>query len=118
MPDDGTLRNEDDLAIGRVVVQREGGDNVDFVTNRESTDIFADSVDGACGLIAETCRKLDGLEVVIDPPHGFGAVDADRLDLYADLVRTGGRNLGLDELQNLGSSSLREFDRAGHGGLR
>src|SRR6266446_7022483 len=70
-------------------------------------------VDDARSLIAETCRKLlDGLEVVVDPPHGFGAVDADRLDLDADLVRTGGRNLDFDELENLRSSSLCEFDRA------
>src|SRR5882757_8516903 len=100
------VRYEDDLAIGRVVVQREGRDDVDFVTNRESAHILADSVDGACGLIAETCRKLDALDVVVDPPHGFGAVDADRLDLDADLVRTWGRNLDLDELENLRSSAF------------
>src|SRR6267143_7091959 len=112
------VRYEDDLAIGRVVVQREGRDDVDFVTNREAAHILADSVDGACGLIAETCRKLDGLDVVVDAPHGFGAVDSDRLDLDADLVRTWGRNPDLDERENLRSSSLCEFDRARHGGLR
>ena len=105
-------RYEDDLAIGRVVVQREGRDDVDFVTNRESADILADSVDGACGLIAETCRIPDVLDVVVDPPHSFGTVDADRLDLDADLVRTWGRNLDLEETENLRSSSLCEFDRA------
>src|ERR1700732_2410036 len=39
------VRYEDDLAIGRVVVQREGRDDVDFVTNREAAHILADSVD-------------------------------------------------------------------------
>src|SRR5580700_3276477 len=112
LPDNGMVRYEDDLAIGRVVVQREGRDDVDLVTNREAAHILADSVDGACGLITETCRKLDALDVVVDPPHSFGAVDADRLDLDADLVRTWGRNLDLDELENLRSSSLCEFDRA------
>jgi hypothetical protein len=85
--------------------------DVDFVTNRESAHILSDSVDGACCLIAETCRKLDGLDVVVDPPHGFGAVDADRLDLDTDLVGTWGRNLNLDELENLRSSRLCEFDQ-------
>src|ERR1700719_528010 len=103
---------EDDLAIGRVVVQREGRDDIDFVTNRESAHILANSVDGACGLIAETCRKLDGLDVVVDPTHGFGAVDANRLDLDADLVRARSRDLALDEFENLGPSGLCEFDRA------
>ena len=113
LPDDGMVRNEDDLAIGRVVVQREGRDDVDFVTDREAAHVLADSIDDARGLVAETCRKLlDGLDVVVDPPHGFGAVDADRLDLDADLVRTWSRNLDLDELENLRSSGLCEFDRA------
>src|ERR1700720_1043380 len=106
------VRYEDDLAIGRVVVQREGRDDIDFVTNRESAHILANSVDGACGLIAETCRKLDGLDVVVDPPHGFGAVDANRLDLDADLVRARSRDLALDEFENLRPSGLCEFDRA------
>src|SRR5580692_7477155 len=106
------VRYEDDLAIGRIVVQREGRDDVDFVTNRESAHILSDSVDDACGLVAETCRKLDALDVVVDPPHRFGAVDADRLDLDADLVRARSRDLALDEFENLGPSSLREFDRA------
>src|SRR5580704_8790822 len=106
------VRYEDDLAIGRVVVQREGRDDVDFVTNRESAHILADSVDGACGLIAETSRKLDGLDVVVDPPHGLRAIDANRLDVDAELVQARSRNLGLDELENLRSSGLCEFDRA------
>jgi hypothetical protein len=107
------VRNEDDLAIRRVVVQREGGDDVNVVTDREAAHVLAYSIDAARSLVAETCRKLlDGLDVVVDPPHGFGAVDADRLDLDADLVRTWGRNLDLDELENLRSSSLCEFDRA------
>src|SRR4030088_744000 len=106
------VRNEDDLAIGRVIVQREGGDDVDVVTDREAAHVLAYSIDDARSLVAETCRKLNALDVVVDPPHGFGAVDADRLDLDADLVRTWGRNLDLDELENLRSSSLCEFDRA------
>ena len=106
------VRYEDDLAIGRVVVQREERDNVDFVTNRESAHILTNSVDGAYDLITKTCRKLDALDVVVDPLHSFGAVDADRLDLDADLVRTWGRNLDLDELENLRSSSFCELDRA------
>src|SRR6266550_2012544 len=94
-------RYEDDLAIGRVVVQREGRDDVNFVPNRESAHLLADSVDGASGLVTETCRKLYALDVVVDPPHGFGAVDADRLDLDADLLRARSRNLALDEFENL-----------------
>jgi hypothetical protein len=44
----------------------------------------------ARSLGAETWRKKNftGLEVVVGPPHGFGAVDEDRLHLDADLVRT------------------------------
>src|ERR1700732_2532931 len=105
------VRYEDDLAIGRVVVQREGRDDIDFVTNRESHHILADSVYGACGLIAETCRNLDALDVVVTPPHGFGAVDANRLDLDADLVRARSRDLALHEFENLRTSGLCEFDR-------
>src|SRR5512140_2680005 len=98
--------------MGRVVVHREGRDDVDFVTCCEAAHVLAYSIDDAGGLVAETRRKLDGLDVVVDPPHGFGAVDADRLDLDADLVGTRSRNLGLDELEDLRSSSLCEFDRA------
>src|SRR6266481_9514619 len=113
LPDDCMDRNENDLAVRRVVVQREGRDDVDFVTCCKAAHVLADSIDDARSLVAETCRKLlYGLDVVVDPPHGFGAVDADRLDLDADLVRTWGRNLDLDELENLRSSSLYEFDRA------
>jgi hypothetical protein len=41
------LWNEDDLAIGRVVVQREGGDDVDVVTDRETAHVLAYSIDDA-----------------------------------------------------------------------
>src|SRR5580704_9185082 len=99
------VRYEDDLPIGRIVVQREGRDDVDFVTNRVSAHTLADSVDDACGLVAETRRKLHALDVVVDPPHGFGAVDA-------DLRRARSRDLALDEFENLRPSGLREFDRA------
>ena len=57
-------------------------------------------------------RIADGLEVVVDPPHGLRAIDANRLDVDAELVRARSRNLGLDELENLRSSGLCEFDRA------
>lgn len=107
LPNNGVGRYKDDLAIGRVVVQREGRDDVDFVTNRES-----DNIDGACGLVAKTCRKLDGLDIVVDPPHGLRAIDANRLDLDADLVRARSRDLALDEFENLRPSGLCEFDRA------
>src|SRR5258707_3015018 len=97
LPDDGIVRNEDDLAIGRVVVHREGGDYVDVVTGRETAHVLAYSIDDARGLVAETCRKrLDRLEVVVDPPHGFGSADTDRPYLDAVLVWTGRRNLCLD----------------------
>src|SRR5260370_35150073 len=99
------VRYEDDLAIGRVVVQREGRDDVDFVTNRESAHMLADRVYGACGLIAETCRKLDALDVVVDPPQSFGAVDANRLALDAARILTWGRNLDIAELENIPSAS-------------
>src|SRR6202035_3450657 len=106
------FRYEDDLAIGGVVVQREGRDDVDFVTNRESAHILADSVDGTRGLVTETCRKLDALDIVVDPPHGLRAIDADRLDLDADLFRARSRDLALYEFENLRPSGLREFDLA------
>jgi hypothetical protein len=101
---DGMVRNDDDFAIRPIVVQREGRDNVDFVTRCKAAQVAAHSIDDARNLVADTCRKiLDGLDVVVDPPHGFGAVDADRLDLDAHFVRTWGRNMGLDELENLRS---------------
>src|SRR5260370_15959537 len=104
------VRNEDDLAIGRVLVHREGRDDVDFVTCCEAAHVLAYGIDDARSLVAETRRKLDGLGVIVDPPHGFGAVDADRFDLDADLVRTRGRNLVLYELENLRSSGSCELD--------
>src|SRR6478735_8565681 len=111
----GRRRNEDEIPLSDLHVfdEREGRDDVDFVTCCKAAHVLADSIDDARSLVAETCRKLlYGLDVVVDPPHGFGAVDADRLDLDADLVRTWGRNLDLDALENLRSSSLCEFDRA------
>jgi hypothetical protein len=67
LPDDGMVRNEDDFAIGPVVVQREGRDDVDFVTCCKAAHVLAYSIDDARSLVAETCRKLlDGLDVVID----------------------------------------------------
>ena len=112
LPDNGIVRYEDDLTIGRVVVLREGRDDVDFVTCRKAAHVLAYSLDDARGLIAKTRRKFDGLEVVVDPPHGLRAIDANRLDVDAELVQARSRNLGLDELENLRSSSLCEFDRA------
>jgi hypothetical protein len=52
------IRNEDDFAIGRVIVQREGRDDVDFVTRRKAANVLAYSIDDARSLVAETCRKL------------------------------------------------------------
>ena len=106
------VRYEDDLTIGRVVVLREGRDDVDFVTCRKAAHVLAYSLDDARGLIAKTRRKLDGLDVVVDPPHGLRAIDANRLDVDAELVQARSRNLGVDELENLRSSGLCEFDRA------
>jgi hypothetical protein len=112
MPDDGMSRNDDDFAISRVVVHREGWDDVDVITNCEVAHVLANCVDVAGSLIAETSRKLDRLNVVVDPPHGFGAVDANRLDSNADLIWTGEWNFGLDELKNLGPSGPCESNRA------
>src|SRR5277367_333329 len=112
LPYDRVVGNENDLAIGRIVVHREGWDNVDIVANSYAADILPHRVDDAGGLVTETRRKLDGLDVVVDPPHGFGAVDADRLDLDADLLWTRSCNLGVYEFEDFRSSGYCELDRA------
>jgi len=54
----------------------------------------------------ETAENLAGLEGDVDPPQGFGEVDAIALTLMGPRW-TGGRNLDLDEqIENLRSSSL------------
>jgi hypothetical protein len=82
-------------------------------TDGEIAHAFTDGIDDARSLVAQTRWKFDGLDVVVDPPHGFGAFDADCLNIDAgDLIWTRGRPLGLDELQNFRPSGPYESTRA------
>jgi hypothetical protein len=106
----GRGRHDDDLAIGGVVVHREGRDHIDLVTHRDLGDVLADGIDDAGSLVPEARREFHGFDVVVLAPHRLGAVDADRLDLHADLGRTRGRNLRLDEFEDFWSAGFRELD--------
>src|SRR6266481_3253355 len=117
MRDHGVIRHEDDFAIGRVLVHREGRDDVDRIADRDASDVSAHGIDDTGRLVAEARGELHRLDIIILAPHRFGAVDADRLDLDADLGRAWSRNCGVDEFEDVRSADLRELDCAWHWNL-
>ncbi len=112
---DGIVGDENDLAVGEVLIHRESGDRADRVTHSDAGDVPAYGVDGAGGFVPEARRVRHGcLDVLVIAPHRLGAVDTDRLDLDANLSRARSCDLFIDEFEDFWSSGLCELDGAGH----
>jgi hypothetical protein len=105
--DDGESGREDKLAIKAIIVQRKGRCDAHRVADVETLDAFADGLDFARGLIAETGRELWLLQILPHPEHHLGAVQANRLDANANLARPRGGDVDVNDEARPASLSSR-----------
>ncbi len=113
--DHGVQRHDSDLAIGPVIVLREGGHHIDLVAHGHVGHVRPHGVDDASGLVAQNSGEAaDRLDIIVLTPHTFGAIDANRLDLDADLGPTRSADLFLDKPQDFRTASAVELDHTGH----
>jgi len=78
----GIVRDQDHLAIGVVLVHREGRNDADSVADRKILYLGAYCIDRAGGFIAEAGRIGDRLDVIVLPK----AIEAFRLMAEGFLV--------------------------------
>src|SRR6266436_1057353 len=110
--------SENDFSVGRVLIQREGRNGTDGVTDGKVSNVFARGVDDTGSLITQTGRKSYAFDIFVVAPHRLGAVDPDRLDPNANVTRSGHGNLRFDEFEDVRSSGFRKLDGTRHGNLR
>src|ERR1022692_1544003 len=95
---DGVVRRDDDFTVGKVLIHREGGDHVDGLADLDTLDVLAHRINDTGSLVPESGWKLDGLYILVLPPHRFGPINTDRFDYNPHLMRSRRSNWRFNEL--------------------